>query len=145
MAQALLARNSRSTLAYALLCVLMLSCQRRSMSTSSILVPLGGTWTATGYLCDGPAPPELVRITHKGTHVHAVKLKGDMCVGDDQPTFEGYYTRNTFPIKLFNALGFTAGTMRVISADKLELREDGPQVITYVRQTSPPARPVAKP
>lgn len=129
-----------------------LSCQRTaSTMTQAPVVPatLNGTWAATGYLCGGPTPPETVRVVQKGSLVKATKLRGDDCVGDNEPTWEATYLgRSPFQARLFNRMGENPATVRVLGPDRLEMRDGTEQVILFVRQPSrsaTPAAPSAKP
>ncbi|GAA4374017.1 hypothetical protein GCM10023186_05150 [Hymenobacter koreensis] len=119
--------------------LLTISCQRPA-TTAKPLAPasLTGTWTATGYTCGGPTPPQLVRVVQQGTLAKATKLRGDDCVGENEPTWEAIYLgRSPFQARLFNRMGENPATVRVLGPDKLEMRDGTEQVIVFVRQPAP--------
>jgi hypothetical protein len=82
-----------------------------------------------------------VRVVQQGTLAKATKLRGDDCVGDNEPTWEATYTgRSPFYGRIFNRMGEAPATIRVLGPDRLELRDDSEQVVLFVRQ-APPAAP----
>jgi len=92
---------------------------------------LNGLWRAVGYVCEGPTPEQIVRIsTGDGRNLVAVKERGDNCIHSEELTWRGQLTDNNsmiqgqFHVREPNAADSADDwiplTIRVISRDSLE-------------------------
>lgn len=79
----------------------------RKNSVSSVLSTnqnsLAGEWKATGYICNGDIPEEIIIITLDNKKIEAKKIKGDDCIRSGEVTFTAILTEGipgTFPAKL---------------------------------------------
>lgn len=64
-----------------------------------------GTWSATGYMCEGPEPPEVLIITVSAGTLTATKRSGDACISAGDITWVGAIKGDRISIKFHRSRG----------------------------------------